>query len=349
VWTFPAWQRLDAWDRLFATTRSVLTIHNIGYQGVFDAGTVDDIGGDLRDWLTPEVAGRNEINWLREGIRHAHVVTTVSPTYAQEICTPLGGHGLDGVLRSRGDAPVGILNGVDYAEWDPASDRYLTHRYSLKDLSGKAATRHALLNQLNLPLQDGAPLLGIVSRLVVQKGFDLLFDTLPEIFASRDLGLVVLGSGERHYEEFFAGLQRRFPDRVAFHRGYHDELAHLIEAASDMFLMPSLYEPCGLNQLYSLKYGTVPIVRRTGGLTDTVIDATAENLQAGRATGFSFIAYTAAALLEAVDRALDLYRHHPDRWLALQLTGMRQDWSWNHSMSSAGVLIPSGTSARARA
>lgn len=317
---------LYAWDRLFADTRCVLTIHNVGYQGVFDASTAYDVGGDVRGWLAPELTTRNELNWLREGIRLADMVTTVSPTYAKEICTPEGGHGLDGVLRSRAGALVGILNGVDYTEWNPATDRYLPHNYSIDDLLGKAVTKRALLDRLNLPVRDTTPLLGMVSRMTVQKGFDLLFDTLPEILGGRDLALVVLGSGDRHYEDFFAGLQQRFPDRVAFHRGYHEELAHLIEAASDMFLMPSMYEPCGLNQLYSLKYGTVPIVRRTGGLADSV---QMWNPQTREGTGIVFNDYDSPAVHWAVHHALDLFK---DRraWLQMVRNGMTQDFSWEH-------------------
>src|SRR5690606_10190819 len=261
---------LYAWDRLFANAKSVMSIHNIGYQGIFGGHTVYDIGGEDRSLLAPDTTAGGPINWLREGIRHAHRVTTVSPTYAREICTPLGGHGLDADLRARPDGVTGILNGVDYDEWNPATDRYLKHHYTPEDLSGKAATKRWFLDWLNLTVGENTPLLGLVSRLTVQKGFDLLFDVLPEILATRDLAFVALGSGEAHYESFFTSLQHRFPDRVVFHCGYNDELAHLIEAASDMFLMPSMYEPCGLNQMYSLKYGTAPIVRRTGGLADSV-------------------------------------------------------------------------------
>jgi starch synthase len=317
---------LYAWDRLFEQTRSVLTIHNVGYQGVFDAGTAYDIGGDVRAWLAPEATTRNELNWLREGVRLAHTITTVSPTYAKEICTPQGGYGLDGILRSRGDALVGILNGVDYSTWNPATDPYLPHNYSIDDLSGKAATKHALIERLNLQVKAGTPLLGIVSRMTVQKGFDLLFDTLPEILTGRDLAFVVLGSGDRHYEDFFAGLQRRFPDRVAYRQGYHEDLAHLIEAASDMFLMPSMYEPCGLNQLYSLKYGSVPIVRRTGGLADSV---QMWNPDTREGTGIVFNDFDGPAVRWAVHHALDLFK---DRraWLQMVRNGMAQDFSWEH-------------------
>jgi starch synthase len=313
-----------AWDRLFAATRTVLSIHNVGYQGIFDARTTYDLGGEVRGLLAPETAAGGGFNWLREGIRHADRVSTVSPTYAWEICTPVGGHGLDGVLRARADGVVGILNGVDYSEWDPATDRYLKHKYSPQNLEGKAATKRALLDWLNLPVSESSPLLGVVSRLTVQKGFDLLFDALPELIATRDLAFVALGSGEWRYETFFTDLQRRFPDRVVFHRGHHDELAHLIEAAADIFLMPSLYEPCGLNQMYSLKYGTIPIVRRTGGLADSVQmwDPTTR-----RGTGIVFDDFDAPAIRWAMHAALDLFKDR-EAWRQMMRNAMAQDFSW---------------------
>jgi starch synthase len=315
---------LYAWDGLFAKTKSVMSIHNIGYQGIFGPHTIYDIGGETRWLLAPDTAGGGAINWLREGVRQAHRVTTVSPTYAQEICTPLGGHGIDGDLRARADGVVGILNGVDYHEWNPATDRYLKHHYSAENLSGKAATKRSLLDWLNLPVANETPLVGVVSRLVVQKGFDLLLDTLPEIMATRDLAFVALGSGEWRYEDFLIRLQSRFPDRVVFHRGYHDELSHLIEAASDMFLMPSMYEPCGLNQMYSLKYGTVPIVRRTGGLADSVQMWDPASRQG---TGIVFNDYDANGLRWAIHTALDLYKDR-DAWTQMVRNGMAQDFSW---------------------
>ena len=313
-----------AWDRLFERTRTVMSIHNIGYQGVFSANTSYDIGGDVRHLLDPVTTARGEMNWLREGIRHADCVTTVSPTYAREICTPEGGHGLDGVLRARPAGVMGILNGVDYSEWDPATDRYLKHHYTRDDLTGKAANKTSLLDWMNLPAPAGTPLMGIVSRMTSQKGFDLLFDTLPEILTMRDLCLVALGNGESRYEEFFTQLQQRFADRVVFHRGYHDELAHLIEAASDMFLMPSMYEPCGLNQMYSLKYGAVPIVRRTGGLADSV---QMWNPQTRAGTGIVFNDFDTGAVRWAIDTALDLYKD-PNAWRQIVRNGMAQDYSW---------------------
>lgn len=316
---------LYAWDSLFAATRSVLSIHNIGYQGIFDASTAYDIGGDVRSLLSWETLAGGGINWLREGVRHAHRVTTVSPTYAKEICTSVGGHGLDGALRARADGVVGILNGVDYNEWNPTTDRYLKHHYSPEDLSGKRETKRSLLDWLNLAVSDSAPMVGIVSRMTVQKGFDLLFDSLPYILETRDMSLVALGSGEGRYENFFTQLQQRFPDRVVFHRGYSEELSHLIEAASDVFLMPSQYEPCGLNQMYSLKYGTAPIVRRTGGLADSVQMWDPATRQG---TGIVFNDFDVPAVQWAIHTALDFYKDQ-DAWTQLMRNGMAQDFSWD--------------------
>ena len=316
---------LYAWDTLFHATRTVMSIHNIGYQGWFDASTTYDVGGNVWDLLAPETRAGGGFNWLREGVRSADAVTTVSPTYAAEIATPLGGHGLDVALHARRDGVIGILNGVDYTEWNPATDRYLKHHYSPQDLSGKAAGKRAFLDWLNLPVDAASPLLGMVTRLTVQKGIDLLFAALPEIIATRDLSCVVLGSGEARYESFFTGLQQRFPDRVVFHRGYSEELAHLIEAASDMFLMPSLYEPCGLNQMYSLKYGTVPIVRRTGGLADSVEHW---NSATKHGTGIVFNDYDAPAVRWALHTALDLFKDRSS-WLQMMRNAMAQDFSWD--------------------
>ncbi|HKE96655.1 MAG TPA: glycogen synthase [Povalibacter sp.] len=316
---------LYAWDRLFADARTIMSIHNIGYQGVFGAGTSFDIGGEIAWLLSPADRAAGQINWLREGVRHAHRVTTVSPTYAQEICTPIGGHGLDAALRERGDGVTGILNGVDYSEWNPATDRYLNHRYSPHDLSGKAATKRSLLDWLNLSVADSTPMLGMVTRLTPQKGIDLLIEVLPEVLTGRDCCLVALGSGEARYEAFLAGLQQRFADRVVFHRGYSEELAHLIEAASDMFLMPSMYEPCGLNQMYSLKYGTPPIVRRTGGLADSVQMWDPATRQG---TGIVFNDFDVPAMRWALHTALDLYKDR-DAWDRMIHNGMAQDFSWN--------------------
>jgi starch synthase len=256
------------------------------------------------------------------------LVTTVSDTYALEIQTPEFGMGLDGFLRERSDKIVGIVNGVDYAVWDPGTDTRLPHHYSAGDLSGKRANKRYLLDNLGLEHHDGVPVVGMVTRLVSQKGIDILYDALPEVLARRDVQLAVLGSGEPTYEAFFTQLQVAFPEKVSFYQGYHARLAALIEAGSDMFLMPSLYEPCGLNQMYSLRYGSVPIVRRTGGLADTV---QLFNPRTGEGTGIVFDHYEPYAVRRALEAALDLYQNR-SAWDLLVRNGRAQDYSWERQV-----------------
>lgn len=324
-----------AWDRLFQGARSVLTIHNIGYQGIVDADELPEVlAGAPSTLLDAGELAAGRIGLLRTGIALADLITTVSPTYAREIQGAEYGMGLEGLLRSRAGALVGVLNGVDYDEWDPRHDRFLPQHYDAEHLSVKAALKATLLQKLGLAgataaEQAGArlPLIGMVSRLVAQKGFDLVFEALPRLLPSREFRLVVLGSGESPYEEFLAALVRSYPTRLHFRRGYSDELAHWIEAASDIFLMPSQYEPCGLNQMYSLRYGSVPLVRRTGGLADSVQPY--EPADAG--TGFVFEDYDAAALTAALTAALDLYQDGR-AWQALMRRGMAQDFSWQRQV-----------------
>ena len=312
-------------DRRFGATRSLLTIHNIGYQGVFAAAAAGDLGlGDAGRLLHQQDLAAGRINTLLHGILYADLITAVSPTYAREICTPEAGLGLDGFLRQRGERVIGILNGADYAEWSPEQDRYLPVHYSRADLSGKAILRRTLATRLGLEVGERTLLVGLVSRLVAHKGIDLLPAVLPDVLRERDLACVVLGSGEAVYERFLEELQREFPGRVVYHRGYSDELAHWIEAAADAFLMPSRYEPCGLNQLYSLRYGTVPIVRRTGGLADSV---SPYDRASGEGTGIVFEQFDAPALRWALETALELYAR-PGHWQELQQNGMQQDFSW---------------------
>ncbi len=314
-----------AWDRLFSGTKSVLTIHNVGYQGVFAAADVAALGLGEAAWLVHQedlVAGR--INSLLHGILYADLVTTVSPNYAREICTPEYGVGLDGFLRMRGDRLVGILNGVDYAEWNPETDRYVPLHFSAAAPAGKAAVKSAFTERLRLPRNPDTLFVGLVSRLVAQKGIELLPLVLPGLLRARNLCFVAVGSGEPRYEDALASLQRAFPDRVVYHRGYSEELAHWIEAASDVFLMPSLYEPCGLNQMYSLKYGTVPIVRRTGGLADSVSQYSPAS---GRGTGIVFEHFDSTALRWALETALDLFARK-DHWRRIIANGMAEDFSW---------------------
>ncbi len=315
-----------AWDKqAFGDTRSVLTIHNIGYQGVFGAAAASDVGpGVAIEQLHHGDLQQGRVNPMRHGIQHAHAVTTVSPTYAWEIRTPEGGYGLDADLRARGDAVSGILNGVDYDEWNPATDRYVPHRFDAADLAGKARNKEALLDLLRMPAAATTPLIGMVTRLTRQKGIDLLVDALPELLATREMRFVALASGEPQYERFMHSLQERYPGKAVYYSGYSEELAHFIEAASDMFLMPSLYEPCGLNQMYSLKYGTVPIVRRTGGLADSVQHF---DPASGTGTGIVFNDYDPGGVRWALSTAFEWFGW-PSVWRRLVLNGMREDFSW---------------------
>ena len=314
---------LYAWDRLFAATRSVLTIHNIGYQGVFAASHLEDLSlGPAAVLMHQADLAAGRINSMLHGILYADLVTTVSPTYAREICTPEYGLGLEGFLRLRGDRVVGILNGADYDEWSPERDPHLPRHYSRDDLAGKVALKRALTRRLGVRAGPGTLLFGMVSRLVEQKGIELLPAVLPELLRTQNCALIAVGAGERRYEDFLTGLAREYPGRVAFYSGYSEELAHWVEAGADAFLMPSKYEPCGLNQMYSLRYGTIPIVRRTGGLADTVVQYT----EAG-GTGILFGDFDASALHWAMVTALDLFRE-PERWRRLVTNAMAQDFSW---------------------
>jgi starch synthase len=319
-----------AWDRdRFGTTKSVLTIHNIGYQGTFWSGRAGDVGPGVDARLLHQLdLGAGRINPLRHGVIYADAVTTVSPTYAKEIQTPEGGHGLDAELRARGTAVHGILNGVDYDEWNPATDRYLSRHYDARDLRGKAANRRAMLQMLRIEAPKGVPLVGMVTRLTRQKGIDLLADVLPEALEAGTIRFVALGSGDPHYEQFMHDLQQRFPGRAAFYSGYSEEFAHLVEASADVFLMPSMYEPCGLNQMYSLKYGTVPIVRRTGGLADSVRHF---DPQTGEGTGIVFNDYDAGGIRWALGQAIEWYAQ-PTLWRRIVKNAMGKDFSWDRQV-----------------
>jgi len=314
-----------AWDKLFADTRSVLTIHNIGYQGVFGADVLGDLSlGDSNHLLHQDDLSAGRVNFLKTGVLHADLLTTVSPRYAEEIRHADYGWGLDAILRDRGDALVGILNGVDYDEWNPGTDPLIPQTYTSKDLDGKEFCKQVLMNEMGLAGGADQPLIGIVSRLVEQKGVDLMERVLPALLARRNFSLAVLGSGEPRFERFFESLQNATRSRVSFFRGYNNKLAHWIEAGSDMFLMPSLYEPCGLNQMYSLKYGTVPIVRETGGLADSV-EQIDEKKRSG--TGILFQDYDETGLAWGISRALELF-DNKKLWKKIMLNGMARDFSW---------------------
>jgi starch synthase len=315
----------------YGRLRTLFTIHNIAYQGVFGSDVFALLGLDWRLFNYLQLEFHGQLNLLKGGIVFSDLLTTVSPSYAQEIQTPYFAYGLEGVLIERRDRLFGIVNGVNYREWDPATDRHLAANYDVDTVAQrKPLCKAALQRRFGLAEEPRTPLLAMVSRLVEQKGVDLVGQAAGALLRQQTQ-LVVLGEGDPVYHHLLRDLRARYPDRVGLTLAFDEPLAHQIEAGADIFLMPSLYEPSGLNQLYSLKYGTVPVVRATGGLADTIRHASPEALAAGIATGFSFIAHTATALRETVEPALELYRSRPDAWLRLVQTGMRQDWSWDRS------------------
>lgn len=318
------------WDELFRGTRTVLTIHNIAYQGIFPASILHEIGqSNHKDLFFQDDLASGVIGYLKSGILYADAITAVSRTYAQEIRTPESGAGLDSLLRRRSLGLVGIVNGIDVHEWNPEVDQFIASRYSASDLSGKQVNKRNLAERMNLPVRDDVPMMGVVSRLTAQKGFDLFFDVMDPLLHQYDAQLVVLGSGDRTYEEYFTGLQSRFLDRVSFYRGFSNELAHLVEAGADIFLMPSRFEPCGLNQLYSLKYGTIPVVRKTGGLADTVEQFDSATRYG---TGFVFEHFTPEGLAWGIETALRTYIFDKAAWDRLVQNAMAQDYSWEHQV-----------------
>ncbi len=314
-------------DPALQNVATVFTIHNMGYQGVFPPETLPLIGlpWDLLAISKLEFFGN--VNFLKGGLIFSDIVTTVSRRYAQEIQTAEYGFSLEGVLHDRSSTVVGILNGADYEQWNPATDPLIAKNYSARDLSGKEKCRVDLLKAFGFTDKDtGSPILGIVSRFAGQKGFDL-FAQIIDRLVQEDMKLVVLGSGEKRYEEMFLRIQKHFPAKVRVKIAYDNALAHKVEAGSDMFLMPSRYEPCGLNQMYSLKYGTVPIVRATGGLDDTVDSWDARH---GKGTGFKFADYNGESLLLAIKHALHAFRDKA-AWQTIMRNGMKKDFSWEKS------------------
>lgn len=320
---------LYAEDPFFQQTKTVFSIHNLAYQGNFPSKTFEKIGvsEDLFYPLSPfEFWGK--VNFMKAGISYADVINTVSETYAVEIQTGSEfGHGLEGVLRSRNEDLYGIINGIDYEVWSPEKDKLISYNYSQDDLSGKWKNKELLLKVCDLPKsKKNIPLLGIISRLADQKGFDLLAQIWDKLLAL-DLQMVILGTGDEKYHHLFNQMMTKYSDKISVNLRFDNPLAHLIEAGSDIFLMPSRYEPCGLNQLYSLKYGTVPIVRKTGGLADTIENY---NPETGEGTGFVFERYDAIELLDTAKLALKTYEDKT-AWTKLMKNGMRKDFSWEAS------------------
>ena len=322
---------LKTWDRVLSPlsqTASVLTIHNIGYQGIFNTGALDyiGVGGDL---FNPEVLEDNgRLNLLKAGIHFADAITTVSPTHAREILDPIGGMGLAPYLNNRRGDVCGILNGVDYDDWNPETDRFIPANYSAHDLSGKALCKAVLQEKFGLRFEPKTPIFGIVSRFASQKGFDLIRQSLPLALENMRIQVAVLGTGDKEIEAFFHEMTRKYPGKMGSYIGFSVELSHLVEAGSDFFLMPSIYEPCGLNQSYSMRYGTLPIVRATGGLDDTVHNY---DEKTGAGTGFKFWNIDAMALYYCMGWAVSTWYDRPNHIEKLRKQAMAQEFLWSES------------------
>ncbi|MEE9432370.1 MAG: glycogen synthase GlgA [Melioribacteraceae bacterium] len=320
-----------SWDNLFKNTKTVFTIHNIGYQGRFSLESYKR--AELHEHLyenNGEISHEGDSNFLKCGILYSDIINTVSVTYAKELLTNEMSAGMDGYLLQRKNDFFGIVNGVDYNIWNPEIDKRLPYHYSINDLLGKKKNKKFLLNKFNISFKENVPVIGIISRFVSQKGFDIIADVLDELL-ELNVQFIILGSGEKKYEKMFSLAATHHPQKVGTYFGYNEDLAHLIEAGADIFLMPSHYEPCGLNQIYSLKYGTVPIVRNTGGLADTIQDWNEYNeLGKDIGNGFTFNEYSGKALLQSVKRAINDFQNKPI-WKKIQSNGMKKDYSWKHS------------------
>jgi starch synthase len=325
----PAYLKLWHWDDpLLGRAASVLTIHNIAHQGVYHAEAYGYLGLQPWNFTADKFEDHGRVNFLKGGIRFADAANTVSPTFAAETRGPIGGHGLAPYLNDLGDRYVGLLNGVDYAEWDPAIDSKIPARYTADDPGGKAACKRELQRRLGLEVDPTIPLIGSVGRFVDQKGMDLVAAAIEDVVRTMRVQFVVLGSGEKGLERFYGTLPGRHPGRIASWIGYHDGLAHWIEAGSDFFLMPSRFEPCGLNQIYSLRYGTLPIVRATGGLNDTVEQY---DEATGAGTGFKFDLLTPRAVFDTIGWAVSTFYDRPQHLRAMVREAMSRDFSWEKS------------------
>ncbi|MGR8934313.1 MAG: glycogen synthase GlgA [Gammaproteobacteria bacterium] len=309
--------------------RTVFTIHNLAYQGLFPARTFATLNIPGQLWHPNGLEFFGMLSFIKGGLAYSDHLTTVSPSYALEIQTPEFGYGLEGLLSHRQHRLTGILNGIDVEHWNPETDPYLAHTYSAETLDKKHPNKSALQHRVGLPVVPSLPVIGLISRLVQQKGIDLVLECLPQL-AALPLQFVLLGSGDKEYEQRLLNFAHLYPQKISITIGYDEHLAHLVEAGADLFLMPSRFEPCGLNQMYSQRYGTIPIVRHTGGLADTVTDALPHTLADGSASGVVFNQTRSGSLLEAAKRGLLLYSL-PEAWKKMQKTGMRKDFSWKHS------------------
>ncbi|PQO45600.1 glycogen synthase GlgA [Blastopirellula marina] len=311
---------------------SLLTIHNMAYQGNFWHWDMLLTGLDWKYFNMHQMEFYGHLNFLKTGIVFADAISTVSPRYAEEIQSQPMGCGLEGALRERSKVLAGIVNGVDYSRWNPAVDEAIAATYDLNNWqTEKPKCKAALQEEFNLPTNPNAPVIGMVGRMADQKGFDLVAKVIRDRAKTCDCQWVILGTGEPHHETMLRELNSLYPNKIGVKVEFCEGKARRVEAGADMFLMPSLYEPCGLNQLYSLKYGTIPVVRETGGLADTITNVSPDSLEVGTANGFSFREYTAEALQETLDQALGTYRENHETWKQIVETGMSQDWSWDRS------------------
>jgi starch synthase len=308
---------------------TVFTIHNLAYQGVFKQSTFSDLDLPEELWHLDGLEYYNQLSFIKGGLAYADKITAVSPNYAREILEPEYAYGLDGLLSHRKEQLSGILNGIDEKHWNPGTDNYLVQKYNRRTLNKKSLNKTALQQELSLPVDETIPMIGMVSRLVEQKGLEIILQSLESIL-KLPLQLVILGTGEPHYELKLCKIEKRYPENFKIVVGYDEALAHRIEAASDMYLMPSTFEPCGLNQLYSLRYGTLPVVTPVGGLADTVINANDINIADKTANGFVLKNKSSRELQTCIKKALSLYKK-PDTWRQLQLTAMSSDFSWETS------------------
>ncbi len=315
------------WDR----PATIFTIHNLSYQGMYDSSTFDQLMLPEQFWTPDGLEFHDNFSFIKGGLVFADWLTTVSHTYAKEIRTEEFGYGLEDLLEHRADRLIGVLNGIDYQIWNPATDIHIDHNYDFNSFEKKQANKLSLQKELGLEENQEAMLFGNIGRIVEQKGIDMIIDILPKMMQKRDIQLVVLGSGEEHLEQALETAAQKFPDRCVVNIGYDEHLAHRIEAGCDCFLMPSRFEPCGLNQLFSLRYGTVPIVNRTGGLADTVRNLDPSSMLNDTATGFATDKPDADSLFVAVNRAIEYYRRPGMWWEKLAIHGMKQDFSWGSS------------------
>jgi starch synthase len=314
----------------YASIRTFFTIHNLAYQGIFWHHDMPMLHLPWKLFTMDKLEFYGHLNFLKAGLTYADYLTTVSPTYAKEIQTTMLGCGLHGILMQRYSRLFGIVNGIDERVWNPATDTFIAASYDASSVAGKARCKAALQQEFKLDVNPRTPLFGMVSRLAEQKGLDLIERSLPEILRG-GAQFVVLGDGDRAYRDMLLRMRTEFPRQVGVVLDVSEAHAHQIEAGADAFLMPSRYEPCGLNQLYSLKYGTIPVVHTTGGLADTVVDANSQNIIMNRATGFSFVPATPKAFSDALQRCLRIYRDDQKTWRQMQHAGMKQDWSWRRS------------------